>query len=56
MPGVQFAEVPNSSSISNSYSVFAIMLYNIVALGVLDLQPNFQKLCMAMDPFSCNCY
>ena len=31
-------------------------LYNIVARGVLDLQPKFQKLCMAMDPFSCNCF
>ena len=27
--------------------------YNIVALSVLYLQPNFHMLCMAMDPFSC---
>ena len=43
MPSVYFTEVQNTSS-------------NIVAGGVLDLQANFQKLCMALDPFSCNCY
>ena len=48
MPTVQFAEVPNKSSISNNCCVYAIM---VVALSVLNLQPNFQKLCMAMDPF-----
>ena len=44
MPTVQFAEVPNKSFISNNCCVFAIMFINIVARGVLDLQPNFQKL------------
>ena len=27
-----------------------------IVLSVLYLPPNFQKLCMAMDPFSYNCY
>ena len=41
MPTVQFAEVPNKSSISNNYCAFAIMFIEIVARGVLDLQPKF---------------
>ena len=47
MPPVQFASLP--------YPIIAahllLSLYNIVARGVLDLQPYFQKLCMTMDPF-----
>ena len=56
MPTVQFAEVPNKSSIYNSCYVNAIMfiLYYIVARGVLDLQSNFQKLRMAMYLFQAN--
>ena len=37
----------NSNKIKLSY-------YNIIVLSVLYLEPNFQKLCMAMDPFLCN--
>ena len=56
MPTVHFAEVPNKSSISIIAAHLLYCLYNIVARGVLDLQPKFQKLCVAMDPFSCNCF
>ena len=49
MATVQFAAVPNKSSISNNSFVYAIMVmsYNTAALSVLCIQQNFQT----MDPF-----
>ena len=51
MPTERFAVVPNTYSISIKCCVWSC---NIVSLSVLYMQPNFRKLCKAMDSFSCN--